>query len=226
MDVVPDRTGSVWAVVPIKDLSAAKQRLSAALNSRERAALVLAMAEDVLRALDSSGIAGIVVVTRDEKVAALAEKFGARVLADAGEGESRAVNSVQNLLAEEGKRATIVVPGDVPLISPTEIHTMAGAWCEEKIFAIAPSHDLLGSNAVLCAPPNVMPLEFGPESFPAHLRKAEAHGLSPKVVHLAGAAIDIDNPVDLYNFVRNHSDTTTHKLVSELLSNIFEDKSR
>lgn len=222
MDNAPHRTSDVWAIVPIKELNAAKQRLSAAFTPHERQTLVLAMAEDVLRVLDESGVAGIIVVTRDEKVRALAEKFGARVIADAGEGESIAVNAVQNLLAQEGKHATIVVPGDVPLISPTEIQAIAGAWCDDKAFVIAPSHDLLGSNAVLCAPPNVMPLEFGPESFSVHIRKAEASGLSPKVLHLACTAMDIDHPIDLYNFVRNRSDTATYKVVSELLSNVFE----
>lgn len=222
MDDAPHRISDVWAIVPIKELRAAKQRLSEAFTPEERQALVLAMAEDVLRAIDGSAVGGVVVVTRDEKIAVLAAKFGARVIADAGNGESSAVNGVQSLLAAEGKRATIVVPGDVPLITPAEINTIAGVWREAKAFAIAPSHDLRGSNAVLCAPPNVMPLEFGPESFAVHLRKAEALGLAPKVVHLAYAAMDIDHPIDLYNFLKSCSDTKTHKVLSEFLSNIAE----
>src|SRR3546814_11499697 len=43
--------GSLWAVLPIKDMAAAKQRLSGALAPHERRGLFAAMAEDVLAAL-------------------------------------------------------------------------------------------------------------------------------------------------------------------------------
>ncbi|MFZ5913432.1 MAG: 2-phospho-L-lactate guanylyltransferase, partial [Pseudomonadota bacterium] len=38
---------AIWAIVPIKDLSRAKQRLSGLLSETERRALGLAMLEDV-----------------------------------------------------------------------------------------------------------------------------------------------------------------------------------
>ena len=42
---------NVWAVVPVKELDQAKERLAAVLTPEGRRALMLAMLEDVLAAL-------------------------------------------------------------------------------------------------------------------------------------------------------------------------------
>jgi 2-phospho-L-lactate guanylyltransferase (CobY/MobA/RfbA family) len=44
-------SSDIWAVVPVKDTTAAKQRLSSAVPAALRQALALAMLEDVLAAL-------------------------------------------------------------------------------------------------------------------------------------------------------------------------------
>ena len=69
------------AVVPVKDLVRAKQRLAALLPSSERRTLVLLMLEDVLLTLRRvPALSGIMVVTREGEVASRAQRFGAEVL--------------------------------------------------------------------------------------------------------------------------------------------------
>ena len=69
----------MWAVVPIKHLGAAKQRLADALARPDRRRLTLAMADDVLAALSGvPGLAGVAVISGDPEVAALARRYGAR----------------------------------------------------------------------------------------------------------------------------------------------------
>jgi 2-phospho-L-lactate guanylyltransferase len=71
----------IWAVIPVKETLAAKQRLSAVVPQELRAGLVLAMFEDVLEAVSrAEGLAGIAVVTLDAKVVRLAQAYGARIL--------------------------------------------------------------------------------------------------------------------------------------------------
>src|SRR5262249_963448 len=54
----------LWAVVPIKERSSAKERLAPILRPEARQALALAMLEDVLEALTATrGIGGLLVVT-------------------------------------------------------------------------------------------------------------------------------------------------------------------
>jgi 2-phospho-L-lactate guanylyltransferase len=74
-------------------------------------------------------------------------------------------------------------------------------------FTIAPSHDELGSNAVLMSPADAVPLRFGDDSFFPHLAAARACGIEPTIVRLPGIALDIDNPADLAHFSRLGSRT-------------------
>jgi 2-phospho-L-lactate guanylyltransferase len=109
----------------------------------------------------------------------------------------------------------LAVPGDIPLVTAEEIGALAAAHRHAPSFTIAPSHDERGSNAVLCSPPDVVPLRFGPDSFFPHLRAAEAHGIRPSVLHLPGVGLDIDNPEDLAAFARRPSSTRTRALLAE-----------
>jgi len=208
----------VWAVVPVKDTSDAKQRLGDAVAPAVRPRLALAMIEDVLAALAAApGLAGMIVVTIDQAAAALAARYGARVLAEgAREGQTGAVAAAARLLAAEGKGAMLTVPGDVPLVTPEEIAQIIGAHDRAPDFVIVPAHDSRGSNAILCAPPDAVSLKFGDDSFHPHLEAARQAGLAPKILRLPGLGLDIDNPADLAAFLKTPSNTRTRAFLQEL----------
>ncbi len=64
MSIGERQDGGIWAVIPVKDTTAAKQRLADAVPAHLRQALALAMLEDVLAAVtDVRGLAGIAVVS-------------------------------------------------------------------------------------------------------------------------------------------------------------------
>ena len=194
--------GDTWAVVPVKDTAAAKQRLAPALPPQLRQELALAMLEDVLAALvEARGLAGLVLVTTDAAAMRLAGRYGGQCWADgAADGHTGAVTAAARRLATEGRGGMMSVPGDVPLVTAAEIERLLAAHRPAPAFTIAPSHDEKGSNAVLLSPPDAVPLRFGDDSFFPHLAAAEARGIAPTVLHLPGIALDIDNPVDLAQF--------------------------
>ncbi len=71
----------VWAVVPVKQLARAKQRLSGLLGPEQSRLLCDAMLDDVLAALTAArGLAGILVVSSDPAARALAMRHVARLL--------------------------------------------------------------------------------------------------------------------------------------------------
>ncbi len=207
----------IWAVIPVKDTSAAKQRLAPVLPPPLRQALALAMLEDVLAALaEVPGLGGRLLVTTDPAALLLAARYDARCMEEgAGDGHSEAVAAAARHLAREGRGSMLTLPGDIPLVTAAQIIRLIAAHGPAPSFTIAPSHDERGSNAILLSPPDAVTLRFGEDSFFPHLAAAEARGISPSVVHLPGIALDIDNPLDLAHFARLGSQTRAGLLLAE-----------
>jgi 2-phospho-L-lactate guanylyltransferase len=218
------------AVVPVKELGAAKGRLSARLGPHERRELVLTMLDDVLVALSGArGLSGVMVVTREPEIASIATRFGAEVLEDpvqpldrsaAGEstkidadGYTHAVNYAVEELQRRHEPAMLSVPGDVPAVTPQEIAEILAAVAERTV-VLVPSRDERGTNAALLRPPNVLPLRFGEPSFARHLESAQRLGLRARVLRLPGLSLDLDTPADLDEFLRSPSPTRTYRLLT------------
>jgi 2-phospho-L-lactate guanylyltransferase len=204
----------IWAVIPVKETAAAKERLADAVPRHLRPGLALAMLEDVLAAVAKTlhqsprGLAGIAVVTLDPAVQALAQRYGARILTDdARGGHTAAVAAAARTLAAEGRSGMLQMPGDIPLVSADEISLLLAVRRASPSFTIAPSHDDFGSNAVLVCPPAAVPLTFGDDSFFPHLRTAQACGIRPLIVRQHGIGLDIDRPDDIRAFAQLRSST-------------------
>lgn len=205
--------GGVWVVVPVKNLSHAKQRLSPVLEANERRLLCLAMLDDVLTALaGADGLTGILVVTRDAEAKATAKRFAARVVVEPKNlGQTQAVTFAARTLTLENVTSMLTVPADIPLVTPEEIGAVLCAHAPTPAVTIAPASDNRGSNAVLCSPPNVFPFAFGDNSFLPHLERARRCGIEPRVVKRPGLGLDIDVPEDLGLFALTPSDTHAYR---------------
>jgi 2-phospho-L-lactate/phosphoenolpyruvate guanylyltransferase len=195
------RTSAPWAIVPVKSLGEAKQRLAGVLPVQARRRLMLAMLSDVLATLRQvGGLGPVVVVTPDAEVAELAASCGARVLREArAQGHSAAAMAGFVHAAFHGAERALTLPADAPCVTPAEVARLIdAAGTEERArVVLAPSHDRDGTNAILAAPPDVFPPSFGPGSFARHLAAAEARRLDCCVVELAGLGRDVDGPSDL-----------------------------
>jgi len=194
---------NVWAAVPVKVFTGAKQRLAAMLTPAQREILAATMLEDVLAALAGARrLAGILVNTVEPRAVALAQRYGAHVVTDgARDGHTGAVLGLARALAAEGW-AMLTLPGDIPRVTAAEIDAVVASGLSAPSFTIVPAHDELGSNAVLCAPPGAVPLRFGDDSYFPHLAAARRCGIAPTIVRLPGIAMDIDHPADLRMFLR------------------------
>lgn len=208
----------IYAVVPIKDTSDAKRRLADVLCGAWRQELALAMCEDVLATLAGvRELAGIFVVTVDPAAAAIAPRYGARVLsAGAREGHTGAVAAAARELAAEGM---LTLPGDIPLVEGDDIRHLIDVHCDTtrdaRAFTIVPARDERGSNAIVCSPAAAVPLRFGANSFIPHLAAAKRCGMEPVVVHLPRIALDIDTPDDVALFLATPSSTRARALLEQ-----------
>ncbi len=206
----------VWAVLPIKDVRDAKQRLAGVLAREERAALFRSMLGDVLDAIAAArALDGLLVITRDPEAEALVAPYGAEILAE-GEnaGQTAAVTAGVEALAARGVGTIVTIPGDVPLATGAEIDAVLAAHGTAPAVTIAPAHDRLGSNAVVCSPPGALPLRFGDASFAPHVDRARALGIEPRIVERPGLGLDVDHPRDLSALLAVRGDTRTHRYLA------------
>ncbi|MGH7390207.1 MAG: 2-phospho-L-lactate guanylyltransferase [Candidatus Rokuibacteriota bacterium] len=207
----------IVAAVPVKDLVNAKQRLVDVLTPFERRALARAMLADVLRALATTGLDRVWVVTRDREVRAVAGEAGADVLGeDENRGHTAAVARAQAEAARLGADVFLTVPGDVPCVGSDEIDALARAAADRPAAVFAPSRSGRGTNGVALNPPDAMPLTFGEPSFDNHLAAARARGLPPRVLRLPRLALDVDDAGDLRALLAEGGATESGRLLASL----------
>ena len=192
----------MWAVVPAKRLREAKQRLAGVLSAEERRDLARAMLADVLRCL--SGIAtieGILVVSGDPEIAAIARSHRATVAEDESAGHTAAVECGLRALRAQGANAAFVLSADVPGISAAEVECLlaehARAAAKGPALTIVTDIRRDGTNAVCCSPLDAIRFSFGLGSLERHLSAARERGVAVTVLDLPGIALDIDEPEDL-----------------------------
>ena len=201
-------------LIPVKNLSSAKQRLSPVLSPEERLELARAMCEDVLSTVACwQGRTEVAVVTSDPFAAGWAERLGFEVIRDPeNPGETGAIEMATRICVERGASNTLVIPADIPLIEVDELQKIvdqappAGA-------VLVPDAAGRGTNAAFRSPADLFPLRFGNDSFLPHLASAKASGLPFVVLKLPGIALDLDRPDDLDELVAANGTRQSQKLV-------------
>ncbi len=197
---------NVVALIPVKGFRNAKQRLSPILSCAARELLAKAMFHDVLtQARMVRGIAATFVVTGDDKVASMALTAGAEVIRESAEtGETGAVDFARLELKRAGCEGVMIIPGDMPLVRAADLEVVMAQVPDDASAPFAmlvPSHDRLGTNALLLAPPDIIELRFGHDSFNFHLAQVRAQGLPVRCFENEHIALDIDEPKDLERFL-------------------------
>lgn len=201
-------------LIPVKNLSSAKQRLSSVLSPDERLALAQAMCEDVLEEIAHwRGRPEAAVVTGDPFARELARRLQFEVIADdANPGETGAIEMATVVCHERGERSTLVVPADIPLIESAELEQVLEA-APAGGTVLVPDAARRGTNAALREPANLFPLRFGNDSFLPHLAAAQATGLPCVVLELPGIARDIDRPEDLQEVAAARGERRSQRLI-------------
>jgi 2-phospho-L-lactate guanylyltransferase len=188
------------AIVPIKSLVNAKQRLAAALADGTRRTLVQAMFSDVLGALRrTEGVDAIAVVTDDVVAESLVSGDRVAVLPDGREdGQSQATAVGIAYAREHGFDRVILLPGDTPLMSPVEVEELLMRSARDEIgVAIVPDRHGTGTNALVITPPDAFEPSFGPGSLERHVEAAVGARVSYRVEGVASLMHDVDTPDDL-----------------------------
>jgi 2-phospho-L-lactate/phosphoenolpyruvate guanylyltransferase len=189
---------STVAILPIKTLDDAKQRLAQELDPRPRRALVEAMFSDVLVALRRATLVDqVLVVSKDHNAQRIAGGYGATVCDDEDTGHNDAATRGIERALELGADRVLLVPGDCPMLDPGELDDLLRRPVEPPSVLIVPDRHGTGTNALLLDPPDAMKPSFGPGSHDRHTRHASAAGITALTVELPSLALDLDTPEDL-----------------------------
>lgn len=201
-------------LVPVKNLSTAKQRLAGVLDQPARTQLAQAMLQDVLHAIAASQLrAECALVTTDSFACELARQHNFDVIPDLeNPGETGAIEMATLVCVSRGIENTLVIPADIPLVLSSEIDQIA-AQAPAEGSVLVPAADGRGTNAAFRRPANLFPLRFGNDSFKPHLAAAQATGKPCKVVQLPGIGLDVDNPSDLQQLMAQPGESRAQRLI-------------
>ena len=208
----------MWAVIPVKQISQAKQRLSKILSSEERKDFFSAMLEDVLSMMVKIDFfEKIILATNCPHAISIAGRHGiTHFETGPDDGLNQAAGETVNHLLENGISDMFLIPADIPLITEEEINSAIKAHPSAPSLTIIPSRDKLGSNCLLLSPPSRMPLKFGPDSYFRHLEIAKSNGLKINPMELPGFGLDIDEPKDLFQLLKAEGKTLSQKYLLQL----------
>ncbi len=206
--------GAAWALVPVKELDASKGRLAGVLDPAARRALSLAMLADVLDALaEVPALDGVALISRDAGIVEAARARGLRLIPETAMGLNSAVAEAARVLAAEGCARLLVLPADLPLADASEIGQILTAQRAAPGLALVPDRKGLGTNALLCAPPQAISPCFGEDSFARHQAAAREAGIDTRVLRLPGLGLDIDTPEDLRALMETPGSTRSHAVL-------------
>jgi 2-phospho-L-lactate guanylyltransferase len=179
-------------VVLARDPRRAKTRLRPVLAPRQRAALALAMLDDVVAAAIRTR-RPVLVVTDARSVAARVRRAGARATIVPARGTRDGAAAGLRLVARDGAGAALVVAADLPFATAVALRRVIAAGRRAEV-VIVPDGRGAGTNALFLRPPSRIAPRFGRGSLAAHRRAASPAG---RVLRIAGLGLDIDTPEDL-----------------------------
>lgn len=214
---------SAWILIPVRDLAAAKSRLSSMLSAGQRRELQTAMLKDVLSAcLQAKEISRVDVITRDAEVAGIARRSGSGVIPEQFAGElNAAVKYGVGVMSGQGAPHIMVLPADIPLLDAAEIDLAVRTSTATQRTVIVPDRHDEGTNALLFRAIPAPPVSYGAGSFRRHMTQNWPH--PAQALRLDTLALDVDCPADMNELLKSPllaRAKHTSKLLPEILSSM------
>lgn len=189
----------LWVIVPVNPLRGGKSRLASVLPEEERALLNYTLLGNTIKTLKAvQAVEQVLVVSRDQSALSLAREYGARTVQEDGNpGLNTAIRRSVAVAHVYSAHEIMILPADLPLITPQDIQEFLSQVEKPPILVIAPDRRMTGTNALYVNPSNMLDFRFGPNSFQQHIQQAEKFGATVKVCRLSSFALDLDLPEDL-----------------------------
>lgn len=209
---------SCLVVVPMKDPSRSKTRLSEALAPVARQRLsrllyrrTLAVLQDAQKCWPHFDIA---VVTAAQDATDIAAQHKTAVIPEGAPSSlSLAIDRAADWSMAQGYKSMAVFPADLAAPDPAEICQFLKLGMETQQPVLCPSTDM-GTNAIMLSLPTVIAFAYGKNSAYRHREALESAGLTPILLPLESLRFDIDTSACLEQAARNCPDIAALKASS------------
>ena len=190
-----------FVLVPFKTFKNAKTRLRKDLSDLDTEYIVKIMLEDVLEQVSKSKIAEKkFILTADEEAIKIAKKLNIEILKEKNQiSESSSVDKASSFLKKEGASGVLRLPGDIPLVTASDIESILEVGIKKKSSVLVPSESKTGTNAFYKYPPDVISSSFGANSFNKHVESFKKQKIKYEVLEVKNIGLDIDSLEDLKN---------------------------
>jgi 2-phospho-L-lactate/phosphoenolpyruvate guanylyltransferase len=205
----------VFAVVFAKESAKSKRGLSATFSPEECKLLSAALLEDVLVALKSSVVREVVVVGTDSSVQQVVEYCGGSFISQERSGLASAVQKIIAWGKEKKADSLLVLPDNIPLISSSDIDRIVELGSEAPSVVLSPSMKG-GTNAVFLNPSNLIPVQFGPNSFFKLVKEAIDKDVALRFYSSREIALDGDSEADLCKLLEIENNTVSKRVFEQI----------
>ncbi len=190
---------TIWAIVPVKPLRRGKSRLASVFSEDERTDLNRYLLENTISTLKNiPEIEHVLVVSRDQSALSLARDLGARTVLENGAPHLNIALARATVVAKTYEtRGVLVLPADLPLITPEDVQMMIERAIDPPVVVVAPDRHRRGTNALLICPSGLIEYHYGDGSFERHCELAREAGARVEVCELPSLTLDLDVPEDL-----------------------------
>ena len=184
-------------LIPCKDLSLGKSRLSRSIDSRARRSLCeMFLHRTLALAATMVGASRVRLLTSDSQACEVASGFDVSTIADEGCDLNSVLQAVRTvLIGDKTVSRVVILPIDLPCAGDQSLDKVMR---EAGDVVIVPDRERRGTN-VLClsrAALRDFPFCYGANSFRAHITVAERMGFKPVVILDDDLAFDVDEPGD------------------------------
>jgi 2-phospho-L-lactate guanylyltransferase len=186
-------------VIPVRGLFHGKSRLAPVLDPDERARIVAATANHVLRVvLGFAPGARVIVVTRDRETGWLLTDQRVEIVTqpDTSWGLNAALDVGRSVAITGDPERVLMLPADLPLLT---VDDLAALMTSPSEVTLATDKAGTGTNALLLTGQTAietLPFHFGEGSRRLHEEGALALGLDSTTVSVPGLQDDLDTPDD------------------------------
>ena len=215
-------TLKIYVVIPVKSLKNVKSRLSTILSREARHRLTFKMLLDVLQTVKQvKNIWEILVVSSDKKILNFAKDLGVETLQEEKDsGVNSAISCALNHLQYDENSALLILPSDIPLITPRDVNVAINLGLEKQSITISPSLRFDGTNLLLLNPPKVIPTFYEDDSFHKHVAEAFKRNVKVKLYVSWRIMLDVDETEDLKMLTTIDEETFTSRFVSKKFKEI------